>query len=644
MNRKIMKSLIATMLLCTMLAYTMPIYAYTKEETVYSKIDKNGNIYNTIVSDNLKDIEQEELINDMTNLLNVENTNGEETYERNGESIIWKSNGSDIYYKGETDKELPIDCNIQYYLNNEEKTADEMVGKGGNVTVKISYTNKEKHLVNINGRKATLYTPFTVILGTILNADSNKNITVQNAKVEIKEDKAIIMGILFPGLQESLNINKKQIEIPEEVEINMETECFELNNIISYATPKIMEESNTDVFNKINDLYQSVDKIQTSSNQIEKGANNLKYGTEEYYEKSKEFNTAMNSIADGIDNVEKNYGKLNGGIENVETGSAKLNSGIEELNSGIEEINSKLSLLPDGIKQLYLGSSQLLSKIEGDKTQGKIGLETGVNEMIKTIKSLNNNLDDLLTKANKQNIASIENLEANNQKLNAAKEVLENTNNEEVIKDLEKQILINNETIKELKKANETVNGQKEVMKKEAAKNQKQLSNITEGTKQIAEAIRSINQGLEELYKKSEQLPTATSMLKKGSDSLVDGSKNLYNGTRVLRNGSIQLNSGIKTLNKGTKEVTIASGSLTSASKTIAKGSEELSNGIEQFNKEAINKICEYINRDLKPVTARMEKLQELSEDYDIFTSKDEKVKGKVKFILVNDEIKEKEE
>lgn len=35
MNKKI----ISGVLLCTMFAYTTPVFAFTKEETVYSKID-----------------------------------------------------------------------------------------------------------------------------------------------------------------------------------------------------------------------------------------------------------------------------------------------------------------------------------------------------------------------------------------------------------------------------------------------------------------------------------------------------------------------------------------------------------------------------------------------------------------------------
>ena len=39
---KFMKRFTAGTLLCTLLAYTSPVLAYTKDETVYSKINGNG--------------------------------------------------------------------------------------------------------------------------------------------------------------------------------------------------------------------------------------------------------------------------------------------------------------------------------------------------------------------------------------------------------------------------------------------------------------------------------------------------------------------------------------------------------------------------------------------------------------------------
>lgn len=73
-----MSRITSSILLCTIIAYTTPVFAFTKDETVYSKIDSNGNKYNTIVSDHIVNSKQEKLINDISDLANIKNINGDE--------------------------------------------------------------------------------------------------------------------------------------------------------------------------------------------------------------------------------------------------------------------------------------------------------------------------------------------------------------------------------------------------------------------------------------------------------------------------------------------------------------------------------------------------------------------------------------
>ena len=116
MNVKLKRKVISGALLCTMCAYSMPVFAFSKEETVYTKLDKDGNNYSTIVSTHLKNEEETEWIKDMTDLFNIENTKGEEEFKQEGNSLIWKADKKDIYYQGESQKELPIACCVTYEL------------------------------------------------------------------------------------------------------------------------------------------------------------------------------------------------------------------------------------------------------------------------------------------------------------------------------------------------------------------------------------------------------------------------------------------------------------------------------------------------------------------------------------------------
>ena len=41
-SNKVISKIVASTLLCSMVGYTLPVFAYTKDETVYSKLDSEG--------------------------------------------------------------------------------------------------------------------------------------------------------------------------------------------------------------------------------------------------------------------------------------------------------------------------------------------------------------------------------------------------------------------------------------------------------------------------------------------------------------------------------------------------------------------------------------------------------------------------
>ena len=228
-----------------------PVLAYTKDETVYGKMSNSGENYNTVVSTHLKNTENESILKDISDLLNIKNVNGDETFEANENILKWNSNGNDIYYQGDTEKELPLECTIKYELDGNEISAEELAGKSGKVKITIEYKNKDEHIVKINGKNTKMYTPFVVITGTILNNTVAKNITISNGKIVDNGTKTLVAAVTCPGLQESLDLDEKDLEIPSKVELEFEATDFEMGNIMSYATPKLIEESDLDNLNKI---------------------------------------------------------------------------------------------------------------------------------------------------------------------------------------------------------------------------------------------------------------------------------------------------------------------------------------------------------------------------------------------------------
>ena len=392
MNSKMKSKIISGTLLCTMCAYTLPVFAYTKDETVYSKMNSKGEKYQTIVSTHIENNGELELINDMSDLMNIENTNGDEEFTQEGNSLVWKADKKDLYYQGESQKDLPIECNVKYELDGKEVKAEEILGKSGHVKITIQYTNKEEQMVNINGRQQKMYTPFVVVAGTVLQNDTNKNIEISNGKVINDGSKAMVMGIALPGLQESLNVKKADMEIPNDIEITMEATDFELGNIITFVTPKVLEEKDLDIFDELDEIYGQVNTLQSASNQIQEGSQTLADGTNQLASGTKELKVGTNVAYSGAKQIQTEVTKATNQLVNNKNDALDQNT----LNA-IGQQAKQAANLPETQK------AQIGSQAQATATQTIQGQKVAIGEKAAS-QAVNQVAGLTLTQAQKQQI------------------------------------------------------------------------------------------------------------------------------------------------------------------------------------------------------------------------------------------------
>ena len=651
MNNKVISKIVSGTLLCSMVGYTLPVFAYTKDETVYSKLDASGSNYKTIVSTHIENTENEELIKDLSDLLNVKNTSGDETFTQDGSTFTWNANKNDIYYQGESQKDLPIECKVKYELDGKEISANEIAGKSGKVKITLQYTNKEERTVTVNGKKVKMYVPFVVVAGTIVKNENNQNITISNGKVIDDGTKTTVIGMAMPGLQESLGVSANEVEIPSNIEITMDATDFETNGIFSYVTPKVLEEEDINAFDKLDEIYAQLNTLQSSMNQIQEGANTLKDGAETYSEKSQEFNNAMNQVSEGVSSVNSNYSQIDTGITTINQGSTSLKNGAEQLNAGIGELSSQLTSMPDSIEALYAGSTQVLNGLNDTQANGKTtpGLVTGVNTIVESLQTSNEGLNKALENLSATSQGTIDALTANNKTLKAVQQALGATEeskaaNKTMIENLEKQIKANETIIAKYNQYKVGADTQKQELAKKVSSSKESLTTVTKGMTTLRNAMTQVNAGLGQLNTASKKLPDALNQLSAGSKSLVSGTKTLSAGANKLSKGSTALKSGIQTLDTSTQQLTTANGQLTEGAKTLSDGATTLAEGIQTFNEQGIKKICNYINGDLRDVAERTEKLTELSKEYNNFTMLNDGNEGEVKFIMIIDAVKKQEE
>ena len=125
-----------------------------------------------------------------------------------------------------------------------------------------------------------------------------------------------------------------------------------------------------------------------------------------------------------------------------------------------------------------------------------------------------------------------------------------------------------------------------------------------------------------------------------GINALAQGTEQLAQGTEQLATASSQINDGIVTLNESTEQLAQASTQLNDASVQISDGAKQLYDGIAMFNNEGIRVLTSKVNNDVRGISVRLDKLMELSKEYNNFSNIDSSSKGDLRFIMISDAIK----
>ena len=99
-----------------------------KDETVYVMCKADASVKQVIVSDWIKNPKAAASLKDLSNLTGIENVKGDEAFTQDGKSISWDADGSDIYYRGNSDEALPVDVSVTYLLDGKEIAPDALKG------------------------------------------------------------------------------------------------------------------------------------------------------------------------------------------------------------------------------------------------------------------------------------------------------------------------------------------------------------------------------------------------------------------------------------------------------------------------------------------------------------------------------------
>lgn len=521
MNKKILKFINGS-LAGLMLFISLPLNtkALSKDETVYGKLDSNGIIKNVFVNEHLINNDKLDTINDYTELKNILNLNGDETYDLKDSKIIWNANENDIFYQGNYEGTLPINLNITYKLDGKEMKASDMLGKSGKVEIIVKYTNNDKHNMFINGKYETIYTPFVITFGTSIDEKNNQNITINNGKVVSNGTKNFIVGLSTPGLYESLKVsNLKGLDT---IKISYDTTSFELGPIYSIVTPKLLSNEDLKIFDKIDNLTNKVNTLQKNMDLIENSSLKLYNGS----------TLIKNKLSYSIEELKNNKGNV---LSDKELENIGLDASNNIKKSFTDEYKEKI-----GNDAWTIVSSKLTTSSDVTKEITNI-VSTSVNEtVINYLKSVGEYEDYIKCNSGDENSCLVI---ANDKTLPYVKEAALNASSDSSKK---ASNYVSNYTAKSVTKIIAPIiaeNSASRVASNVAKEVAKEVSNTVRD-----ESVKSISNSLTELYNGINELDNGLKELSEGITKFNDEG---INSISKLVNGDIKsLSSRVKALTK----------------------------------------------------------------------------------------------
>lgn len=664
-----------------------------KDETVYVLAGADGSVQKLIVSDWLQNGQGSKTISDKSDLTNIENVKGDESYTINGDNMkVWDAQGNDIYYQGNTTKELPVDMSVTYKLNGKTVSVEEIAGKSGKVTIRFDYENRQYENVEIDGKEEKIYVPFAMLTGMMLDTDSFSNVEVSNGKYINDGDRTIVVGMAFPGLQENFALNREKIEIPDYVEITADVKDFSLGMTVTVASNEVFNKVDYENIDSPEDLKDSFGELTDAVSQLMDGSSALYDGLCTLLEKSDELVEGVNQLAEGAKAIKD-------GADSLDDGAAQLKAGLEELSSGLSTLSANSASLNSGAEQVF---NTLLATASTQIEEAGISIPAlTIGNYAEVLNGVINSLDE--TAVYDQALAKVTAAVEENRSLITEKvtEAVQEAVETQVKAAVQEQVTtavtasvkeqvtaqviqgatgldetaietaiaeqMASESVQATIASNVTAQMESDEIKATITANtEAQMTSesiqatIAQNTETKVQQTISENMASEEVQA---QLTAASEGAKKiislktsldsynafylglrsytdGVDSAAAGAVKLNSGAATLKDGTAQLKEGAATLYNGVLTMKDGTPALTEGVTKLRDGSMQLSDGMKQFAEQGIQKLVDFVDGDLEGFVARLKATVDVSKEYNNFSGISEDMDGKVKFIYRTEEIK----
>ena len=516
---------------CAMPAFAAGKSSFSKSETVYAVMNGDGSIKSTTVSEHLYSASGLANVTDKTTLTDIQNTESDAEFTQNGEELVWNTNDTDVYYKGNTDKALPIDVKVTYALDGQEAALEDIIGKSGHLTVTVNLKNNETGTVNVNGKDRTVVTPLITAVGVILGGDAS-NVTAEHGMIESAAKSSVAAFVTLPGVKDSLSgllpdeVNSIEDYLQDTVTVEADVEDFTCPQVMVACATSTAALGTDNVFDlsSINDLTDGINQLNDAMSQLMNGASQLVDGTSQLAGGVLALLDGANTLNNGAAALDDGLGQLTNGLDTLSANNAALNAGAQQVADGVLASANK-TLKEGGLIDEDMTWSNYEAVIDNILTMNDKTLAAGRKKMVRTIWEQAPSFKD-----SQLDLALYLSATKTNHDLEAALKLMQNFDASMLTGALE---MVTNADAKNTAKAE----------LKYQVENSQDMADVRAlktSLSQIQFFVSSVNQYTAGVQTAADGAHSA----KDGSAQLAAGTKTLYDGVNTLNTGAGQLNDG----------------------------------------------------------------------------------------------------
>ena len=578
---------------CAMPAFAAGKSSFSKSETVYAVMNGDGSIKSTTVSEHLYSASGLANVTDKTTLTDIQNTESDAEFTQNGEELVWNTNDTDVYYKGNTDKALPIDVKVTYALDGQEAALEDIIGKSGHLTVTVNLKNNETGTVNVNGKDRTIVTPLITAVGVILGGDAS-NVTAEHGMIESAAKSSVAAFVTLPGVKDSLSgllpdeVDSIEDYLQDTVTVEADVEDFTCPQVMVACATSTAALGTSNVFDlsSINDLTDGINQLNDAMSQLMDGASQLVDGTSQLAGGVLALLDGANTLNNGAAALDDGLGQLTNGLDTLSANNAALNAGAQQVADGVLASANK-TLKEGGLIDEDMTWSNYEAVIDNILTMNDKTLAAGRKKMVRTVWEQAPSFKD-----SQLDLALYLSATKTNHDLEAALKLMQN---------YDPSMLC----------------GLVQLLTSEDAKNtaKAELKYQVENSQDMAD-VRALKTSLSQI----QFFVSSVNQYTAGVQTAADGAHSAKDGSAQLAAGTKTLYDGVNTLNTGAGQ--------------LNDGAGQLNDGLNQFNEEGISKLTGALDQDqLHGLKTVLDEMTDRLNDYTSFAGAPDDAESSVKFV-----------